>query len=54
MKKIYVNSDGGGWIKAGIKRISDAVHVLDGYHLEKYMMKLTSHMKDSKEDVVEK
>ena len=50
MKKIYVNSDGGGWIKAGIKRISGAVHVLDGYHLEKYMTKLTSHMKDSKED----
>lgn len=51
VKKIYVNSDGGGWIKAGIKRISGAVHVLDGYHLEKYMTKLTSHMKDSKEDV---
>lgn len=51
VKKIYVNSDGGGWIKSGIKRISGAVHVLDGYHLEKYMTKLTSHMKDSKEDV---
>ncbi len=50
VKKIYVNSDGGGWIKAEIKRISGAVHVLDGYHLEKYMTKLTSHMKDSKED----
>lgn len=50
VKKIYVNSDGGGWIKAGIKRISGAVHVLDGYHLEKYMTKLISHMKDSKED----
>lgn len=50
VKKIYVNSDGGGWIKAGIKRISGAVHVLDGYHLEKYITKLTSHMKDSKED----
>lgn len=52
VKKIYVNSDGGGWIKAGIKRISGAVHVLDGYHLEKYMTKLISHMKDSKEDAV--
>lgn len=50
VKRIYVNSDGGGWIKAGIKRISCAVHVLDGYHLEKYITKLTSHMKDSKED----
>ena len=52
VKKIYVNSDGGGWIKAGIKRISGAVHVLDGYHLEKYITKLTSHMKDSREDAV--
>lgn len=50
IKKIYVNSDGGGWIKAGIKRISGSVHVLDGYHLEKYVTKLTSHMGDSKED----
>lgn len=50
IKKIYVNSDGGGWIKAGIKRIGGAVHVLDGYHLEKYMTKLTSHMRDSRED----
>ena len=50
VKKIYVNSDGGGWIKAGIKRISGAVHVLDGYHLEKYMTKLTSHMRDSREE----
>lgn len=50
VKKIYVNSDGGGWIKAGIRRISGAVHVLDGYHLEKYMTKLTSHMKASRED----
>ena len=50
VKRIYVNSDGGGWIKAGIKRISGAVHVLDGYHLEKYMTKLTSHMRDSRED----
>ena len=52
VKKIYVNSDGGGWIKAGIKRISGAVHVLDGYHLEKYMTKLTSHMKASREEAV--
>ena len=50
VKKIYANSDGGGWIKAGIRRISGVVHVLDGYHLEKYMTKLTSHMRDSRED----
>lgn len=45
VKKIYLNSDGGGWIKAGMKRISGITHVLDEFHLEKYLTKLTSHMK---------
>lgn len=50
VKKIYVNSDGGGWIKAGIKRMDGVTQVLDEFHLEKYLTKLTSHMKDSRED----
>lgn len=50
VKKIYVNSDGGNWIMAGIRRIAGAKHVLDEFHLEKYLTKLTSHMLDSKED----
>ncbi len=50
VKKIYINSDGGGWIKAGMKRIAGVEHVLDEFHLEKYLTKLTSHMKDSRED----
>lgn len=50
VKKIYLNSDGGGWIKSGMKRISGITHVLDEFHLEKYITKLTGHMKDSRED----
>lgn len=50
VKKIYINSDGGGWIKSGMRRIAGVVHVLDEFHLEKYMIKLTSHMKDSTDD----
>lgn len=50
VKKIYINSDGGGWIKSGMKRIAGVVHVLDEFHLEKYMIKLTSHMQDITED----
>ena len=53
VKKIYVNSDGGSWIKAGMNRIAGITHVLDEFHLEKYLTKLTSHMKDSKEDAAE-
>ena len=50
VKKIYINSDGGGWIKTGLKKIAGTVHVLDGYHLEQSIIRLTSHMKDSRED----
>ena len=50
VKKIYLNADGGAWIKSGMKRIAGITYVLDEFHLEKYLTKLTSHMKDSRED----
>lgn len=50
VKKIYLNADGGGWIEAGRKRIGGLTYVLDGFHLQKYLMRLTSHMKDGTED----
>lgn len=50
VKKIYLSSDGGAWIKSGMKRIAGITYVLDEFHFEKYLTKLTSHMKDSKED----
>lgn len=53
VKNIYVNSDGGSWIKAGMKRMAGVTHVLDGFHLEKYLTKLTSHMKDSRDEAAE-
>lgn len=53
VKKIYLNSDGGGWIKSGMRRIAGITYVLDEFHLSKYLIKLTSHMKDSKEDALE-
>ena len=50
IKKIYLNADGGAWIKAGKNRIAGITYVLDEFHLEKAITKLTSHMKDSIED----
>ncbi len=50
VKKIYLNADGGAWIQAGVKRLSGVISVLDEFHLNKYMLKLTSHMLDSAED----
>lgn len=54
IKKIYLNSDGGGWIRSGMKRIAGIVHVLDEFHLEKYLTRLASHMKDSRWDAADK
>lgn len=53
IKKIYLNSDGGAWIRAGMKRIAGIEYVLDEFHLEKYLTKLTSHMKDSRADALD-
>jgi hypothetical protein len=30
----YLNADGGGWIKAGMKRLEGVTYVLDEFHLE--------------------
>ena len=48
VKKIYLNADGGTWIQSGKKRIAGITSVLDEFHLQKYLLKMTGHMKDSK------
>ena len=50
VKKIYVNSDGGRWIKTGYRGLADVMFVLDEFHLAKYICKLTKHLKDSEFD----
>lgn len=50
VKKIYLNADGGTWIRSGKKRIAGITSVLDGFHLQKYLLKMTGHMKDNAED----
>ena len=50
VKKIYLNADGGGWIETAKKRIHGLSYVLDEFHLQKYMIRMTSHMKDSTDD----
>lgn len=49
VKTIYINSDGGAWIKAGMKRVANITYVLDEFHLSKYLLKMTGHMKDTQE-----
>ena len=50
IEKIYLNGDGGSWIKAGKRRLAGITYVLDGFHLSKYMIRATSHLLDSAED----
>lgn len=44
VKKIYLNADGGSWIKTGAKRLKGVTYVLDGFHLEKCLIKLAPHL----------
>lgn len=53
VKKVYVNGDGGSWILSGMRRLSGITYVLDEFHLEKYLSKLTGHMLDSKDEAKE-
>lgn len=50
IKKIYLNADGGTWIQSGKQRISGIVTVLDEFHMQKYILKMIRHMKDSRDD----
>ena len=44
IKKIYISSDGGEWIKAGMKRLHGLTHVLDEFHLRKRLLEMTRHV----------
>jgi len=43
VKKIYLNSDGGKWITVAASRFKGITKVLDGFHLSKYLVKMTGH-----------
>ena len=44
VEKIYLSGDGANWIKEGLNWIAKSEHVLDYYHLSKYVKKATAHM----------
>ena len=50
IKKIYLNADGGGWIKGHRRKLDQVIEVLDEYHINKYLTKMTSHLGDSASD----
>ena len=44
IKHIYVNSDGGNWIKAGMRHLHGCTHILDEFHLRKRLLEMTRHV----------
>mgnify|MGYP000578594342 CR=1 FL=1 len=39
--KIYIHGDGGKWIKKGLETFAQSEYVMDGYHVGKYLKKLS-------------
>lgn len=46
VERIYLNADGGGWIKSGKSKIAGIVTVLDEHHINRYLVRMTSHLSD--------
>ena len=50
LEKIYINGDGADWIRTGAGMHGKARFVLDRFHMHKYIISATSHLKDSAGD----
>ena len=50
LERIYINGDGAEWIRSGAKMHTKARFVLDRFHMHKYILAATSHLKDSAQD----
>jgi hypothetical protein len=50
LEKIYINGDGAEWIKSGARMHAKAHFILDRFHMHKYIISATSHLKDSVQD----
>ncbi len=50
VKKVYLNGDGGEWIKSGGRRLHGVTYALDEFHMREYLIRMTRHMADSAEE----
>lgn len=50
LKKVFINGDGAAWIREGSRQIARGKFVLDRFHMHKYIIGATAHLKDSTED----
>ena len=46
IKRIYLSGDGATWIKSGLEYLPKSKFVLDKYHMNKYVLKATTHAKE--------
>jgi hypothetical protein len=46
LKKVYINGDGGSWIRAGVDYVNHSVFVADRFHLMKYINRAASYTLD--------
>ena len=51
IEKIYLSGDRGGWIRSGAEWISEAVYVVDRYHLLKYVKKAAGHIENGCDEI---
>lgn len=42
LEAVRIHGDGGSWIKNGLENFANAEHVLDGYHLQKYLKTISN------------
>lgn len=52
IEKIYVNGDGGTWMEEGKTGMAGVIVTMDEFHLQKYLIKITSHLMDSRFDAI--
>ena len=50
VKKVFLNADGGSWIQGAKKRLHGLTRVLDEFHLNKYLLRMTGGLPDSAGD----
>lgn len=43
IEKIYIHADGGKWIQSGMEDFAQTVRVMDGYHLNKELCKISKN-----------
>lgn len=54
IKNIYLNGDGGQWIKSFRNRVKGVTYIIDEFHLNKYIKQILTYAYDSKVEVNEK